>query len=241
MKNYIFIAIISIVAIGLGVFAAYGVSMLITDREVLVRSRVPDQLFDYWQYREDFPPQGRGMMDPYRRFERFRDVLPENLGERISIDDALTAAKDAVSRLGEGFEIKEIMSFELNYYALVIEKDTGRGAFELLINPYSSRVTYEPGPNMMWNLKYGHMGRGIANAQDNSITMEQAREKAQAVLDEEIPGGELDVNGTSLYGYYTFDYLVDGKISGMLSVNGTSGSVWFHNWHGQFIEEMEVE
>jgi len=34
---------------------------------------------------------------------------------------------------------------------------------------------------------------------------------------------------------------VDGKMAGMLSVNGFSGDVWPHTWHGQFIEEAEFD
>jgi hypothetical protein len=29
------------------------------------------------------------------------------------------------------------------------------------------------------------------------------------------------------------DFKKDGVISGMLSVNGQSGAVWFHSWHGR--------
>jgi hypothetical protein len=49
------------------------------------------------------------------------------------------------------------MEFTNNYYAEVEEKDTGIGAMELLIGRPGSRVYQEPGPNMMWNTKYGMM------------------------------------------------------------------------------------
>jgi len=32
-------------------------------------------------------------------------------------------------------------------------------------------------------------------------------------------------------GYYTFHFEVNGEMQ-MLSVNGYSGAVWFHSWHG---------
>jgi hypothetical protein len=38
-----------------------------------------------------------------------------------------------------------------------MKKDTGTGAMELLINKPSGQVYPEPGPNMMWNTKYGMM------------------------------------------------------------------------------------
>jgi hypothetical protein len=42
------------------------------------------------------------------------------------------------------------------------------------------------------------------------------------------------------YGYYTTDTVnKDGVTVGMLSVNGFTGQVWYHNWHGTFIEMKE--
>ena len=30
-------------------------------------------------------------------------------------------------------------------------------------------------------------------------------------------------------------FLKDGEIEGMLSVHGSSGDVWYHSWHGDFV------
>ena len=35
------------------------------------------------------------------------------------------------------------------------------------------------------------------------------------------------------------DITEDGGIAGMLSVNGYTGDVWYHNWHGIFIDMTE--
>ncbi len=59
-----------------------------------------------------------------------------------------------------GLEVKEIMAFERNTYAIVAEEDTGIGAMELLVDPDTGAVSPEPGPNMMWNTKYGMMEGG---------------------------------------------------------------------------------
>ena len=62
----------------------------------------------------------------------------------------------------------------------------------------------------------------------------EAEELAQGWLDVNLPGrtaGEAD----EFYGYYTLHYLKDGEIEGMLSVHGSSGDVWFHSWHGDFV------
>jgi hypothetical protein len=47
--------------------------------------------------------------------------------------------------------------------------------------------------------------------------------------------------GYTFYGYYTFDYEVEGEMAGMLSVNGYTSSVWPHTWHGDFIAEEEFD
>jgi hypothetical protein len=49
------------------------------------------------------------------------------------------------------------MIFDNNAYAIVVEKSTNIGAFELLVDPVNRSVFPEYGPNMMWNLKYGMM------------------------------------------------------------------------------------
>ena len=36
-------------------------------------------------------------------------------------------------------------------------------------------------------------------------------------------------------GYYTVDVTTSGVVDGMLSVNATTGQVWYHTWHGRFI------
>jgi len=41
------------------------------------------------------------------------------------------------------------------------------------------------------------------------------------------------------YGYYTLHVLKDGQIYGMLSVNGYTGQVWYHSWHGPFLGMKE--
>lgn len=75
-----------------------------------------------------------------------------------SFDKAKTLADQYVTGVGSGLEIKEIEEWTNNFYVRVQEKSTGMNAFELLVDRYSSRVTPEPGPNMMWNQKYGMMG-----------------------------------------------------------------------------------
>jgi hypothetical protein len=194
---------------------------------------------------------------------------------------SLGEARSAFERAVEGYgnpnlEVTEVMEFVNNFYAEIEEKDTSIGAMELLINRPGNRVYTEPGPNMMWNTKYGMMsgsggyggmmgsgGRGMmgpnaqgmiggssasASAQNPrgntadkmAVSPEQARKIADVYLSRVSPGTRAE-EPTRFYGYYTIDTEKDGKTSGMLSVNGYSGEVWYHSWHGAFVAKEEGE
>lgn len=184
---------------------------------------------------------------------------------------SLGEARSAFERAVEGYgnsnlEVTEVMEFANNYYSEIKEKDTGMGAMELLINRPGSRVYPEPGPNMMWNAKYGMMsgsgyghmmapnGQGMMGGYGSSssatpnpkgttadkmaVSPERARKIADAYLSRVSPGTRAE-EPTRFYGYYTIDTEKEGKTSGMLSVNGYSGAVWYHSWHGSFIAKEE--
>ena len=74
-----------------------------------------------------------------------------------------------------------------------------------------------------------------------TVTPEQAIEYAQKYIDTNISGATAATDVIKFYGYYTLDFEKDGKVAGMLSVNGYSGQVFFHTWHGTFIEESEIQ
>jgi len=100
----------------------------------------------------------------------------------------------------------------------------------------------EPGPNMMWDTKYGMMNGGMMGTRNQAsamtITKEKALEIGQSYLNSNLDGAKVE-DAMQFYGYYTIDYTMNGKISGMLSVNGYTGQVWYHSWHGVFIQEFE--
>jgi hypothetical protein len=178
-------------------------------------------------------------------------AIPAN-AQPITFDQAVAAAQQYLKAYNNAdLKLAEVMEFDNNFYALVTEKSTGADAFELLVNRYSGYATPEPGPNMMWNTKFGHMrnaggmmGRmmgGVWNQPTGplTVTVEQARTAAQQWLDTNHPGARLADDEMQFPGYYTMDFLKDGKTAGMLSVNGYSGQIWYHTWHGNFISEKE--
>src|SRR3989304_116909 len=81
----------------------------------------------------------------------------------LSGEDAKKAVEGYLSGLGNSdLALDEVMIFDNQAYARVVEKSTGVGAFEILVDPVTLAVSPEPGPNMMWNLKYGMMsGSGV--------------------------------------------------------------------------------
>ncbi|GAB4454561.1 MAG: hypothetical protein OHK0041_18940 [Anaerolineales bacterium] len=106
-----------------------------------------------------------------------------------------------------------------------------------------------PGYGMMRGGMMGGYGNMMQNwnnttplnaAAETTVTPEQALEYAQKYLDANFAGATVE-HSTQFYGYYTLDFEKDGKIIGMLSVNGYSGQVFLHTWHGAFIEEAEYE
>ncbi len=157
----------------------------------------------------------------------------------ITIEDAKTAVEQYLATTGNAdLKLTEVMEFDNHFYAEVEEKSTGTHAFELLVNKYTGAITPEMGPNMMWNTRYGHMNWNV-QAQA-TITKEQALNNAQAYLDKVLPGTKAD-EADAFYGYYTIHVTKDGKTYGMLSVNGNTGAVWYHNWHGAFVKVLEVQ
>ncbi|MFW6102155.1 MAG: peptidase M4 [Chloroflexota bacterium] len=154
----------------------------------------------------------------------------------LSHEDAKAIADNYLAWLSNPeLEIDELEEYSHNFYLSLVEKSTGRGAIEIIIDRYSG--SYQPEPqSMMWNGKYGMMG-GSQQAQ-MTVTSESALIIAQDFLDVVYPGTEGD-EIVAYYGYYTIMTKLEGKHYGMLSVNGYSGDVWYHTWHGMFISEVE--
>lgn len=200
----------------------------------------------------------------------------------ITLDQAVVAARIYVSAHNDSnLALDEIIEFSNHFYVSVKEKNTGVGAFEILVDRFSGYVHPEPGPNMMWNTKYGQMsggagmmsrggmmggfGGGMSRGWRGSmggfgggmggrwggntantptapmpVTIALARNNAQLYLNQALPGAVLNESTDTFYGYYTIEVVKDGKILGMLSVNGYSGQVWYHTWHGTFVQEKEL-
>ena len=164
------------------------------------------------------------------------------MSEDISLDMARDIAEGYLARFGDSLEIAEIMEFSNHFYVQVRERDTGRFALELLVTR-DGRAIPEPGPNMRWNVRYAGMGARHyrSTGEDMPIFSDEAVSLAQAYLDRTMPGATADPEVAAFYGYYTLHILRDGRISGMLSVNGFTGQVWVHSWHGEYLGGRDHE
>ncbi len=188
-------------------------------------------------------------------------VLPSTAAP---IDDATVrqTLQRFADRLTAGAQLHDIMVFTNNVYAQVLDA-SGSAVGEILLDRYSGAVSLEPGPNMMWNARWGlgayggmrgfgpgygpgmgpnTMGPRTAdpNAPSTGARLDEAAatSRANSFLAGYLPGTSV-VGSQAFPGYFTFDYGMNGTPLGMLSVNALTGQVWPHTWHGAFIREIE--
>lgn len=81
----------------------------------------------------------------------------------------------------------------------------------------------------------GRSGAPTASSRSGPVSLGDARTLAQGWLDAHQPGVHVETGGDAFPGYFTFETLRDATITGMISVNASSGTVWPHWWHGAFI------
>jgi len=179
---------------------------------------------------------GRGMMGGYYSGNVNPNATP------ITLDQAVTRAQQYVASLNNSdLQLVEVEEYADNFYGVVREKSTAIDAFQFLMDKYSGAVYPEMGPNMMWNTKYSPMARMLGGFWNNApsaempISMTQAHDDAAQFLKTYLPNTTVEDQGDTFYGYYNFDVLQNDKTFGMLSVNGYTGQVWYHTWHGAFI------
>jgi hypothetical protein len=116
----------------------------------------------------------------------------------------------------------------MNFY-VELKDPAGASITEVLVDPASGAVVTEFGPAMMWT---GASGAPV-------IPAEQATTIANQWLQANVPG--QTVGSTDAYpGHYTMDTVSGGNTVDMLSVNATTGAVWYHTWHGTFIAKEDA-
>ncbi|MGA2680548.1 MAG: hypothetical protein ABSF44_01965 [Candidatus Bathyarchaeia archaeon] len=182
----------------------------------------------------------------------------------MTINDAATLAQNYVTQLGNSnLSVKEVDQYSQCFYVMVVEKNTGAGAFELTINNKTGAIAAEQGAMMLWNTKYGLNSKGMMGylttgasggmmgtggmmtwlrgtpTTTMAIKMEQAETVAQQYLNANYTGTTIG-QVTTFYGYYIMQALKDGNIYGMITINGQTGQVLYCSWLGTFMQRMAV-
>ncbi len=116
---------------------------------------------------------------------------------------------------GADVHVADVMAFGSTYYAQLVD-GTGTGLGEVLVDRFTGAVSPEPGPNMMWNSRWG-AGTGGDTRYDQAA----AQQLATTFLAGYLPGATV-LDGQAFPGYYTFDF-GRGQVEAMLSVNAATG------------------
>jgi hypothetical protein len=117
---------------------------------------------------------------------------------------------------------------------------SGSGGYGGMMSPNRGGMMGPGGrQGMMGPNGSGQTTRTGASVAEMAVSPEQAREIADAYVRRVSPGTQAG-EAEEYYGYYTLHTEKDGEVTGMLSVNGYSGEIWYHSWHGPFIA-MEEE
>ena len=179
-----------------------------------------------------------GMMGYYQKVPT---ALTHAQAEQVA-NVFLTALKNSSLTIGDFDE------YSNNFYLSIIDKRTGNGVLEVLIDRFTGSVYPEP-QSMMWNTGYNSMGRMMGGGMMGggsyytgngtvTVTPDQAKKIAQKFLNVTYPGTTVgDVE--TFPGYYTIETTLNGQTYGMLSINGYTGAIWYHTWHGMFIAALK--
>ncbi len=164
-----------------------------------------------------------GMMTPY---------YPG--GKPISSADASQRMESFARNFGKNIKVEDFMAFSGNYYSVLKDLSSNQSLAEVLVDRYSGTILPEPGPNMMWNTRYGS---GRTGTEGTGYDLARAKRLAEDFLKDYLPGAKV-MESNALPGYYTFDFGRQ-EIDGMLSVNANNGEIWVHTWHGFYLGELE--
>jgi hypothetical protein len=158
-------------------------------------------------------------------------------GDGVTVTSIAAArSRAALASSSAGLHPGEVIQFSDNFY-VELKDAAGAPVTEVLVDPVTGAVSTEPGPAMMWN----------TGSRTASVSSEQAKAIAGRWLRANRSGES--VGAIDAYpGYYTVD-TTSGTAGGttggstpvgMLSVNATTGAVWYHTWHGTYIAEQDA-
>jgi hypothetical protein len=153
-------------------------------------------------------------------------------GDGVAVSSIPAArARAASAARAAGLHPGEVMWFDNGFY-VELKDSAGKPATEVIVDPRTGTVSTEPGPAMMWNTRFGMMPADGSSA--GLVNSTKARGIAMSWLTANRPG--TTIKSIDAYpGYFTLDLQRNGVVSGMMSVNTSTGAAWYHTWHGAFI------
>jgi len=148
---------------------------------------------------------------------------------------SIPAARDRAAKAatGVGLHPAEVIWFDNGFY-VELKDSAGSAANEVIVDVNSGAVSTEPGPAMMWNTRYGTHRSTTSDTGTPAVSAAQAQQAATRWLSANLAGRTAEPPD-AYPGYYTLETTTGGAVNGMLSVNATTGAVWYHTWHGRFI------
>ena len=152
-------------------------------------------------------------------------------GDGVAVSSIPAARARATSAAkASGLHPGEVMWFDNGFY-VELKDSAGQPATEVIVDPRTGAVLTEQGPAMMWNTRFGKMRAG---GDTSAVDPTKARGIATSWLTANRPGATI--KSIDAYpGYFTLDLQRNGVVSGMMSVDSSTGAAWFHTWHGAFI------
>ena len=148
-------------------------------------------------------------------------------GVQVTTIPAARARADAAAS-PSGLHTGEVMQFSDNFY-VELKDASGASATEVLVDPATGAVFTEFGPAMMWTT--GSAPYAVSSDRATSIANDWLRTNAT---------GQTVGTTDAFPGHYTMDTVSGGNTVGMLSVNATTGAVWYHTWHGTYIAKEDA-
>ena len=134
--------------------------------------------------------------------------------QTITIDNAVQLFENYLTRLGNpNLALHQVEEYTNNFYASYYERNTGIFAFQMLIwkpgsiwtggmmgnGMMSGFVMPEPGPNIMWNTKYGVTLKSLT-PEEQKINLEAGKQAQEYMLKKQESDGHGAVR--KVWDYY---------------------------------------
>ena len=172
---------------------------------------------------------GRGGMMGSNRGGSMMDTRVWLAGNGVQVTSIAAArARADAAASPSGLHTGEVMQFSDNFY-VELKDASGASATEVLVDPATGAVFTEFGPAMMWTT--GSAPYPVSSDRATSIANNWLRTNAT---------GQTVGTTDAFPGHYTMDTVSGGNTVGMLSVNATTGAVWYHTWHGTYIAKEDA-